>query len=307
MTTSLRIGTRRSRLALWQAEWVAEELRGSGASVELVEITTSGDDQNMGPIPAIGLQGVFTKEIQSAVLDGQVDIAVHSLKDLPTEMIAGLALAAVPPRENVADALVTDRAESLSTLPPQSRVGTGSQRRKAQLLHLRPDLEIVNIRGNVDTRLRKLDNGEYDAVILAAAGLRRLGLDSRIVKLLSPPQMLPAVGQGALGIECRADNTSVCDLLRRLDHDDTRAAILAERAMLALLHGGCSAPVGAWGRIESGRLVLDGLVASLDGTRIVRGSAHEPKQAAESVGREVARHLLDQGAAEIIEAARGSY
>ncbi len=300
----VRIGTRASLLALWQANWVAEQLRGFGATVEIVEITTRGDTEQRGPIADIGLQGVFTKEIQAAVLEGRADIAVHSLKDLPTETVSGLKLAAVPPRENLADALVANQATSLAELPAGAIVGTGSLRRHAQLKHLRPDIEIRCIRGNVDTRLRKLDEGEFDVIVLAAAGLQRLGWKSRIVELLEPPRMLPAPGQGALGLECRADDDSVQELLNQLDDNQTHRATDAERAMLAQLHAGCSAPVGAWGRIENGRLALDGLVADLDAKQVLKFSASANLDEADALGKLVAAELLNQGAAKIIADSR---
>lgn len=305
-TPQIRIATRGSKLALWQSNWVADELRMLDVKVELVEITTSGDVQQTGPIAAVGLQGVFTKEVQAAVLAGEADIAVHSLKDLPTEQVEGLTLAAVPARESVADALVSRKATCLADLATGARVGTGSQRRRAQIKHLRPDLEVVGIRGNVDTRLRKLDDGEYDAIILAAAGLRRLGWSERIVELLEPPQMLPAIGQGALGIECRSDDPATLELLAKLDHHDTHQATTAERAMLALLHGGCSAPVGAWGRVDRGELRLDGLVADLEGTQVLKSSTSGSPTEAKSLGERVAQELLAQGADEIIAAARAT-
>lgn len=300
----IRIGTRGSQLAQWQANWVADQLGQQGATVELVEITTRGDAQQTGPIGAIGIQGVFTKEIQAAVLASAADITVHSLKDLPTDPVAGLLLAAVPERESAVDALVTSRASSLAELPAGARVGTGSLRRQAQLKHLRPDLEVAGIRGNLDTRLRKLDDGQYDAVVLAAAGLHRLGWKHRITELLGPPQMLPAVGQGALGIECRTGDQAAAELLMRLDHHESHQATSAERSMLALLHGGCSAPVGAWGRVEEGQLVLDGLVANLAGTQVLKATACGVIADAEQIGGQVAEQLLAQGAAEIIAAAR---
>lgn len=305
-TPHIRIGTRGSKLAQWQANWVADQLRHHGAAVELIEITTSGDIQQTGPIAAVGLQGVFTKEVQAAVLAGEADIAVHSLKDLPTEQVAGLVLGAVPERENVADALISNQASSLAVLQPGARVGTGSLRRQSQLKHLRPDLEVLGIRGNVDTRLRKLDDGDYDAILLAAAGLRRLGWADRIAQLLEPPLMLPAVGQGALGLECREDDQAVLELLGQLDHHETHRATVAERAMLALLHGGCSVPVGGWGRIENGKLALDGLVANLDGTQVLKATATGELSEAEQIGQQVAEQLLSQGAAEIIAAARNA-
>jgi len=303
-TALIRIGTRSSQLAQWQANWVASQLRALGAAIELVEITTQGDLQQRGPVAALGLQGVFTKEIQSAVLAGNVDVAVHSLKDLPTQTVDGLVIAAVPPRESSADALVSQRAASLADLPAGARVGTGSLRRQAQLQHLRPDLEIVGIRGNVDTRLRKLSDGQYDAIVLACAGLRRLGLQDQIVELLEPPRMLPAPGQGALALECRADASEVRELLSRLDDPGSRQAIEAERSMLALLHAGCSAPVGAWARWEGEQLVLDGLVADLEGVRVLKATASGAAASAEQIGSEVAEQLLRQGAREIIVAAR---
>lgn len=296
----IRIGTRSSRLAQWQADWVAEQLRQLGATVEIIEITTSGDVQQQGPVAGLGLQGVFTKEIQAAVLAGRADVAVHSLKDLPTESTEGLLLAAVPKREAVADALVANSASSLADLPSGARIGTGSLRRQAQLKHLRSDLEVVGIRGNVDTRIRKLDNGEYDAIVLAAAGLNRLGLSDRIVELLEPPRMLPAPGQGALGLECREDAGRVCELLGQLDDAQSRQSVEAERAMLAKLHGGCSAPVGAWGRIEGGELVLDGLVADLTGTQVFRATSHGKVAQAASVGRDAAEQLLAMGVGKVI-------
>lgn len=299
----IRIGTRGSKLALWQAHWVADRLRSLGAVVEIVEIVTQGDVQQAGPVPALGLQGVFTKEIQSAVLQEKADLAVHSLKDLPTETTAGLVLAAVPERESVADALVSNSG-SLGELSTGARVGTGSLRRQAQIKQLRPELEVLSIRGNVDTRLRKLDEGQYDAIVLAESGLTRLGLEGRITERLGPPRMLPAPGQGALGLECRESEAELMELLANLDDDASRAAVTAERSMLALLHAGCSAPVGAWGRIEDDQLVLDGLVASLDGKQILSAVGAAGVSQAEMLGQTVAEQLLDQGAAEIIAAAK---
>lgn len=309
----LRIGTRASKLARWQSDWVAAELTKLGAQVEIVEITTRGDVEQLGPVGSIGTQGVFTKEIQAAVLSGDVDLAVHSLKDLPTEQVPGLVLAATPPRENVADALVTNMAASLAELPAGARIGTGSLRRRAQILHLRPDLHVAGIRGNVDTRLRKLDNGEFDAIILAAAGLTRLGWAPRITEYLKPPQMLPAPGQGSLALECRADDLAAQAVVGRLNDPATRLGIVAERAVLAALHGGCSAPIAAWGRLDGALLQIDGLVASLDGREVVRSSlavdvsledASAAVRLAEEVGNAVADELRQLGAEEIILAAR---
>ncbi len=300
----LRIGTRASQLALWQANWVADRLRELGATVDLVEITTSGDRDQRDPIVEMNQQGVFTKEIQAAVLNDAADVAVHSLKDLPTETVLGLVLAAVPPREDCFDVLVSNIVKSLAELPNGARVGTGSLRRQAQLRHLRSDLQITGIRGNVDTRLRKLAQGEYDAIVLAAAGLKRLNLTEHIVEKLAPPRMLPAPGQGALGLECHRDAHEILKFVSQLEHAETRAAVEAERAMLALLHAGCSAPVGAWGRMEHGSLKLDGLVASLDGQQVLRASASSPVSDALQLGQQVASELLDHGAQQIIAAAR---
>jgi hydroxymethylbilane synthase len=301
---TLRIGTRASKLARWQSDWVAEQLRMRGVAVEIVEITTSGDVQQVGPVAAIGGVGVFTKEIQAALLAGDVDLAVHSLKDLPTQQAAGLTLAATPPRENPADALIGANGSTLEILPTGSRIGTGSQRRRAQLLALRPDFEMLDIRGNVDTRLRKLEEGEYDAIVLAAAGLMRLGWADRITEMLAPPRVLPAPGQGSLAIECRADDADAFSALIPLNDAPTRAAVVAERTLLAVLEGGCSAPVAAWGRIAEGELRLDGLVASLDGRQVLRASGASQLADATALGARIANELLQQGAAAIVGAAR---
>ena len=315
---TVRIGTRASQLARWQADWVARELTQLGASVEIVEITTSGDARQQGPISQIvkqkqivggqmvgsqtGGQGVFTKEIQSALLRGDVDVAVHSLKDLPTEMAHGLLLAAVPAREPADDAFVSVRFAALAEVPHGGRVGTGSRRRQAQLLHERSDLQIEDIRGNLDTRLAKLDAGHYDAIVLACAGLRRLGLDRRITEQLGPPRMLPAAGQGALGIECRADEDTVRQLLGRLDHGPTRQAVTAERALLASLEAGCLAPVGVWGRVAEKEVLLDAVVVSLDGQQYLHASQSGPEPV--TVGEQVAEQLRGQGAMSLIAASR---
>ena len=264
--THLRLGTRASLLAQWQANWTATQLRQLGASVELVNITTSGDQQQTTAGPMVGT-GVFTKEIQRELLAGRIDLAVHSLKDLPTEAVPGLVLMAVPARAPVADALVSDRFGTIESLPPGAVVGTGSFRRRAQLLHYRNDLEMRDIRGNVDTRLRKLREGQYEAIVLAQAGLERLGLSKNITQLLPLSLMLPAVGQGALGIETREDDVAARAALAALDHAPTHTAALAERAMLAALHGGCAAPIAAWARMEGDSLALTGRVLDPAGTR----------------------------------------
>ena len=303
--SQLRLGTRASALARWQAEWVTARLRELEVDVVLVPITTSGDRQ-LGPIGTTTAPGLFTKELQHALLDRRIDLAVHSLKDLPTEEVPGLCLAAVPQRAPVGDALVCRGPGSLETLPQAAVVGTGSLRRRAQLLPVRPDLQIRGIRGNLDTRLRKLDDREYDAIVLAEAGLRRLGLANRITQALPLETVLPAVGQGALGLECRSDHRAVRDVLERLDHAPTHASVLAERAMLAALRGGCLAPIAAWGLVRNGVLQLTGRVVAPDGTQVLEanrtGTLDDPAQ----LGRQVAEELSARGAAELIQLSRES-
>ncbi len=303
---TLRLGTRGSQLARRQAEWVADQLRRLGRAVELVEIATRGDWEQGSAVGALGSTGVFTKEIQRALLAGDVDLAVHSLKDLPTEVSEGLGIAAVPPRESPADVLVTRTATTLQDLLQNARVGTGSLRRQAQLRHVRPDLRIAEIRGNVDTRLRKLDEGQFDAIVLAEAGLRRLGLAERITQVLPFDVMLPAVGQGALVIECRSEDAKTQAAVAPLDDSATRAAVTAERALLAHLRGGCLAPVGAWGRVDGELLQLFAVVLSADGARRLAANDSAGIEAAPALGRQVANNLLGQGAGELIAAARKS-
>ncbi|MCE9548051.1 MAG: hydroxymethylbilane synthase [Planctomycetia bacterium] len=302
---SLRLGTRGSALARWQADWVSGELSRLGHTVTLVPIVTAGDREQGQPIQTLPGIGAFTKEIQRALLDGRIDLAVHSLKDLPTETVAGLALAAVPERESVADVLLSRDGQILDMLPAGARVGTGSLRRRTQLLHLRPDLSMHDIRGNVDTRLRKLDEGEFDAIILAEAGLKRLGLANRITQVLAQSKMLPAVGQGALAIETRADDVAAQAAVAPLEHPACRAAVVAERSLLAALDGGCLAPVGAWGRLNNaGQLLLDAVVLSADGTRRLFAAGQDNASAAFQLGQRVADDLLRQGAGELIRQAR---
>ena len=301
---TLRLGTRASALARWQADWVAARLGDRGVAVELIPITTQGDAQQVGPIGSLGSQGVFTKEIQRALLDEKIDLAVHSLKDLTTEPIQGLSLAAVPERESVCDALISHSGATLDDLPMASVVGTGSLRRRAQLLHIRPDLQMADIRGNVDTRLRRVADGDFDAIVLAEAGLNRLAMADRITEILSVERMVPAVGQGALGIEARSDDEATCEVLSALDHTATHRAVLAERSLLRTLQGGCLAPVGAWGRIEEGSLHLSAVVVSPNGqTRLAHSDVSQPN-AAEALGQRVAETLLEQGAGRLIDAAR---
>jgi hydroxymethylbilane synthase len=302
----IRIATRASRLALWQADHVAGLLKllFPDVIVEIVHVTTSGDRDQSGQLSSFGGVGVFTREVQKAVLDGQADLAVHSLKDLPTESAAGLCLAAVPRREETADALVlpadAQAITDLASLPHAAHLGTGSLRRQAQLLNLRPDIRFSNVRGNVETRLRKLDAGEFDALVLAAAGLSRLGFSDRISLRLVPPVMYAAVGQGALGIECREADADLRALVARLDDPGARSQVTAERALLAHLQAGCHAPVGAATRIESSQLLLEVVVNSPDGKERLFASERGPAVDSAALGREVAERLLAQGADRLI-------
>jgi hydroxymethylbilane synthase len=303
LSIKLRLGTRASPLARWQAEWVASQLASRGVEVELVPITTQGDVKT-GPLGQIGGQGLFTKEIQRALLEGKIDLAVHSCKDLPTATIEALVIAAVPERESTADVLVSDKADCIESLPSAARVGTGSLRRKAQLLHLRSDLLVEDIRGNVETRLKKLDDDQFDAIVLAEAGLKRLGLTGRSVHAISYSAMLPAVGQGALAIEARADDAVTRRSVMPLDHFESRQCVLAERMLLSELRAGCLAPVGAFGRVEDRRLFLDAVVLGPDGKRRLIANSSSELADAIKLGQQVAQQLLAQGAADLIADAR---
>jgi hydroxymethylbilane synthase len=302
--TVIRIGTRGSQLARWQSEWVAGQLRAHhpGLTVELVEIKTQGDRDRNSPLAAIGGTGLFTKEIQRALVEGVVEVAVHSLKDLPTSGPEGLTLGAVPPREDVADALIAPKARTLEGLPRGGTVGTGSLRRRAQVLHARPDLTVVGVRGNVETRLNKALSGELDAVVLAEAGLRRLGLDGHVTERLGPPSFLPAVGQGALGIECRLDDEATLALLAPLDDPGTHRAVVAERRVLAELEGGCMIPLAAYARDVNGLLVLDAFVLGPDGLERVAASSTGPIDDPDTLGRTVAKALRSLGADRLLRA-----
>jgi hydroxymethylbilane synthase len=300
---AIRIGTRGSPLARWQAEWVAERLRAlhPGLAVELVEIKTQGDRDRNTPLAAIGGLGLFTKEIQRALLDAKVEVAVHSLKDLPTRGPEELILGAVPPREDAADALIAPVHRTLDALPSGATVGTGSLRRRAQLLHLRPDLNVVSLRGNVETRLNQALQGKLDAVVLAEAGLRRLNLEGKITERLGPPRFLPAVGQGALGIECRRDDEATRAYLAPLDDPATHRAVLAERSALAELEGGCMIPLGAWARATDDGLALDAAVFDPDGRERLFASLSGPPDDPEALGRRVAEVLRAQGAERLLK------
>ncbi len=303
MKRHLIIGTRQSKLALWQANHIADELRRHypKCTVELVKIMTSGDKILDVPLAKIGGKGLFTKEIEQAMLNRQIDLAVHSLKDMPTELPEGLTLAAITKREHAGDAFVSGRYPSLQALPAGAVVGTSSLRRRAQLLRARPDLKIVDLRGNLDTRLAKLDRGEMDAIVLAVAGLVRLGWSERITEILEPIACLPAVGQGALAIEARSDDEEVLNLLAVLNDRKTQVAVSAERAFLAVLGGGCQVPVGVHAVVNGHKVTLEAAIASLDGQRMVRGKETSEEAEAEALGRDLARSLLAAGGDDILK------
>ena len=303
----IRIGTRGSNLAVVQCEWVRDRLRQHNPSVEveLIRIKTKGDKILDSPLSKIGGKGLFVKEIEDALLVRKVDLAVHSMKDVPAELPKGLILTAYPEREDPRDVLVSHGDIPLAELPRHARVGTSSLRRAAQALHRRPDLEIVPLRGNVDTRLKKLRSGALDAVILAAAGMSRLGLEDRISQVLPTGEILPAVGQGALGLEVREDNEAVINLLAAMNHPPTEWAVRAERSFLQRLEGGCQVPIGGLARFDGDELVLEGMVAELDGSRLLRDEVRGKKEQAAELGNFLAEGLLGGGAGEILERVYG--
>jgi hydroxymethylbilane synthase len=298
---SLTIGTRGSQLALWQAHWVERQLEARGVGTRIEIIKTTGDkitDVALANVGAsAGLKGVFTKEIEEALLGGQIDLAVHSLKDLPADLDERLALGAVPERADPRDALV---GRTLAELPPGAKVGTSSLRRAAQLRHLRPDLLVENIRGNIDTRLRKLQDGLYDAILLASAGLHRMGWQQRIAETLDPQVMAPAIGQGALGIEIRAGDHATSEILQPLNHRETATTTSSERALLRALGGGCQLPLGGYARLDDGRLHLNAVVVSPDGTTLVRARVEGSPDDPEGLGLRAAKELRAQGAEDIM-------
>ena len=295
----LRIGTRGSMLAKWQAESVRKQLfAATGMEAEIVIIKTSGDKMQQAPLTQIGGKGIFIKELEEALLEESIDLAVHSVKDVPTDVPSRLVFPAVCRRDDVRDCLV---GTTLANLRQGARVGTSSLRRQAQLIHLRPDLDLRDLRGNVDTRLRKVESGEYDAVMVAKAGLGRLGLSQRISEVLSPEVCMPAVGQGAITIECRLKDMEAADLLALLDDRETRTAIVAERALLSALQGGCQVPMGAWARVERNELLLDACVCSVDGSQYVKQRATAPPDQAAQLGERMARVLIEAGAQSILE------
>lgn len=301
--TTLVIGTRGSPLAQAQAQEVAEALRRRvpGIEVTLRTISTRGDRDQRTALPDLGL-GIFTREIEKALLAGEINVAVHSLKDLETQLPPGLAIGAVPVRMDPRDVLVSAGGRPMADLPAGARVGTGSPRRGALVRAMRPDLEVLSIRGNVGTRLAMLDRGEYEAVVLAAIGLARLGIEERVTQFLDPADFVPAVGQGALAVEVREDDPVIMDLVATIDHRDSRAAVTAERAFLRGLGGGCRVPIAAYGRVEGDRLDIVGLVTSDDGRRMHRASQESAVDEAEEAGRRLAVAVLAQGAGELLAA-----
>ncbi len=303
MKKTVVIGTRASKLALWQAHHIADALRSEypDLNVEIRHMVTTGDKILDVPLAKIGGKGLFTKELEQAMLAGEIDLAVHSLKDMPTQLPEGLILGAITERADAADALVSTKYGSLAELPPGAKVGTSSLRRKAQLLHHRPDLTILDLRGNLDTRLRKLDEGQFDAILLAAAGLKRLGWQERIREELPPEICLPAVGQGALAIECRAADSESRERIAFLDHLPTHQGAAAERAYLHRVEGGCQVPLGVYATVTKNELRLEAAVYSLDGKRGLRRSVCGPADKGNELGLQLADAMLDDGAREILQ------
>jgi len=318
------IATRRSKLALWQAEWIKAQLEKNnpGLEVELKKIKTTGDMILDVPLAQVGGKGLFVKEIEEALLKKTADLAVHSMKDVPTDLPEGLHLSAICKREDARDAFITQiqnskfKIQNFRSLPGGAHIGTSSLRRICQLLNKRPDLKITQLRGNLDTRLRKLDEGQFDAIILATAGVKRLGWQKRITEILPPEISLPAIGQGAVGIECRVDDELINKLLKKLNHRATSLCVKAERAFLKKLEGGCQVPIGAYARLESQKaevrrqkagIIIEGLVGSLDGKTLIKGSKKGSIEDAESLGTKLAEILLSKGAGKILAEFYGTH
>jgi len=303
MNKTIKIGTRGSKLALWQANWVKSALNAGHTSiaVELVPIKTRGDKILDVPLAKVGGKGLFVKEIEDALLNGRIDLAVHSMKDMPSEIPDGLCIGAIPEREIPQDVLISKKGLLLTGLMPGARIGTSSLRRSAQLLHARPDLVILPLRGNLDTRLKKLETENLDAIILAAAGVKRLGLENRITEYLDENVMLPAVGQGALCIEIRQNDPEIEPIIAALNHQETWTAVMGERAFLNRLEGGCQVPIAAHGKIEKDTFTLCGLVAAVDGTTVIKETLSGPEDSSESIGVNLADRLLSMGAKTIME------
>ena len=299
----IRIGTRSSKLALWQSNLIAMTLESKypDIKVDLINVTTKGDKILDSPLSKIGGKGLFTKELEVKMLEGKIDLAVHSLKDVPVQLPDEFTIAAITKRTDPFDAFVSNKYKSLNELPKGAKIGTSSLRRRAQLLAIRPDLQIENLRGNVNTRLQKLDSGNFDALILATAGLKRLGYQSKIVEILSPDVMLPAVGQGPLAIETLKNNFKICDMLKFLDDKNTRAVTNTERAFLRVVEGGCQVPVGFYAQIENNKITADAVIASLDGKKIIRDKISGPIEEAEYIGEDLANKLLYTGGQEILQ------
>lgn len=302
MKAELKIGTRQSLLALWQSNFIAGELRKEypNCEVTLKKIVTKGDRILDVPLAQIGGKGLFTKEIEEELLDGTVDLAVHSLKDMPTVLPEGLCLTVITSRANVGDAFVSNKYNSFAELPQGAVLGTSSLRRRAQLLAARPDLKIVDLRGNVDTRLRKLDEGNMDAIILAAAGLQRLGHGDRIKEIIPTSVCLPAVGQGALAIECRTDNTEVREMLAFLNDKATKQATDAERAFLGLVEGGCQVPIGVHAEVQDNEIKIEAIIASLDGSTVLRNTISGDAEKAVELGQTLGHQMLSEGGQDIL-------
>ena len=298
----LRIATRKSPLALWQANHVREALlaRYPQLDIELVTMTTQGDKILDTPLAKVGGKGLFVKELETGILERRADLAVHSMKDVPVEFPEGLGLAAILTREDPRDAFVSNRFDHLEDLPQGARVGSSSLRRQCQLRAMRPDLEIIDLRGNVNTRLQKLDDGNYDAIILACAGLKRMGMEDRIKEALAPNQMVPAIGQGAIGIECRVDDVRVQNLLQPLHDNQTYLRIMAERTLNERLQGGCQVPIGGYAEVDHGMVVLSGLVGRPDGSQVVEGVISGRSEDWAELGQVLADDLLSRGAKQIL-------
>lgn len=303
MKKTIKIGTRGSKLALWQANWVKSSLTAiqPSLSIDLMIIKTKGDKILDVPLAKVGGKGLFVKEIEEALLSRRIDLAVHSMKDMPAEIPDGLCIGAIPKRENPKDVLISNNGLIVSELKSGSRVGTSSLRRSAQLLHARPDLVILPLRGNLDTRLKKLETENMDAIILAAAGVKRLNFESRITEYIDENVMLPAVGQGALCIEIRKNDTEIEPIVAALDHQKTRSAVMGERAFSNRLEGGCQVPIAALGKIEKNIFTMSGLVADVDGKILIKKTLSGPVEQSETIGVKLADGLLSMGAKKILE------
>ncbi len=303
----LTIGTRGSKLALWQSNYIKDRLEAiTGLPVDLKIIKTTGDKITDVPLAKVGGKGLFTKELEVELLAGTVDLCVHSMKDVPTELPEGCVIAATPERVDPRDVIVSGAHYDLDTLPEGARLGTSSLRRRSQVVALRPDLEIIDVRGNLDTRMRKAEEGEVDAVILASAGITRMGWADRITHYISPEQMVPAVGQGAIAVEIREGDGFMADVCAQLNHDETFTCVTAERVVMRTLEGGCQVPIGAYARLEDGALVIDGFVGSVDGTQVLRDRAVGSPEDPITLGHTMVDRLLDVGAAEVLAEVRSA-